>query len=146
MPPPIQNPCRVCACWAKAVVASRAVRSAENPVARSVPMSPLRGWRVPRLGSETGTHVKLRQPDDPSLALWDSWLCVPASRRVCLYRRRSRERRGRLQQKPDQRTGLRRPPQLALTTETVAHRQRERRIADVETKRDVNARPDRDVG
>src|SRR6185312_583613 len=41
MPPPTHNPCRVCACWAKAEVASTAVRSAQNPVARSVPMSPL---------------------------------------------------------------------------------------------------------
>src|SRR4051812_39841331 len=41
MPPPTQNPCRVCACWAKAEVASRAVSIAQNPVARSVPISPL---------------------------------------------------------------------------------------------------------
>src|SRR5690349_7242801 len=47
MPPPIQNPCRVCACWAKAEVASSAVSSAQNPVARSVPISPLEvGERV----------------------------------------------------------------------------------------------------
>src|SRR6185295_19157227 len=41
MPPPIHSPCRVCACWAKAEVASTAVRSAQNPLARRVPMSPL---------------------------------------------------------------------------------------------------------
>src|SRR3954447_9513934 len=41
MPPPTQNPCRVCACWANAEVASRAVSIAQNAVARSVPISPL---------------------------------------------------------------------------------------------------------
>src|SRR5918997_2929257 len=50
MPPPTQSPSRVCACWAKAEVASTAVRIAQNPVVRSVPMSPLEmlGEFVPR--------------------------------------------------------------------------------------------------
>src|SRR5215207_1371944 len=85
MPPPTQNPCRVCACWAKAEVASRAVRSAQNPVARSVPMSPLvlervcRGVRRRAFAWPRGAVGKLQTnlADDGKLlpSNVERWLC-----------------------------------------------------------------------
>src|SRR5215208_6566515 len=60
MPPPIQKPCRVCACWAEADVARTAARSAQKPVALSVPMSPLKVGEMCRARRGSAARCRCR--------------------------------------------------------------------------------------